>query len=297
MILRERVDVCIMLDAGVRADDVTAKTRNIKASLGPGYGVFIFPTVYIHYGTSVGGAIVIVHNRLKSRQINQLAPLGTLIEVKGVLGNQPIAVYGIYSAVTQTNIHQSTLPRTLNSPQPTQGRNNWVRHPHHTQTHRTLPPGERIGSLHSKVHALLSPDDGTVHEHLRGVLLDGLALSAVEGRTYFVGGDFNYDMTAGRDIHKFGEVIDGLHMQNSESLSQQTRSTYKSAKNVTRIDHMFHSPGAKPEGCRLVRNVHHHNGHAGLLASYQVDRGPRVDGNLCYARSPKHKKTSVTQWL
>ena len=66
-------------------------------------------------------------------------------------------------------------------------------------------------------------------------------------------------------------------MVNSEPLAQQSRYTYQSAGSRTRIDHMYHSPTARLEsvekGCRLVRNVYHHNGHAGILASYRIDQG------------------------
>ena len=110
MILDHRIDVCILLDAGVKVDQVASKISTIKAGLGPGFGVFIFPTVQIHFGTNVGGAIVIMHNRIEERKINQLAPLGTLVEVKGKLGNQRFGVYGIYSAVTQESSANNVMP-------------------------------------------------------------------------------------------------------------------------------------------------------------------------------------------
>lgn len=111
LIIRERIDVCILLDAGVKEVDVTVTVSSLKSGLGPGYAVVIFPTVSTTPGAAVGGAVVITSNRLRSRQINQLAPLGTLVEVKGTIGNQPMSVYGVYSAITYASGERVPLPK------------------------------------------------------------------------------------------------------------------------------------------------------------------------------------------
>ena len=227
------IDVCILLDAGIREEHAKAKEFDIKRRIGPGYAVFVFPTAR-EERTAVGGAIVIVHNRLSSRSVSQLSPLGTLIEVKGKIGCQPVAVYGVYSAI------DSVEP----------------------------------GSLCMKVKSRLQPDDGTVHEQLRGALIESLAHCAAEGRTFVLGGDFNDTLRPESDPHDFMDVMDGLRMRNSETTSQRLRPTYSSGGRHTRIDHMFHSPGAKCLGVRLQRPLHFENGHVGLHATYKVDRGP-----------------------
>jgi len=184
VILDHSIDVCILLDAGVKVDQVASKSSTIKAGLGPGFGVFIFPTVHVHFGTNVGGAIVIMHNRIEERKINQLAPLGTLVEFKGKLGNQRFGVYGIYSAVTQESSANNVMPPPAQTtPSEGVGRTQWIKPSRLPKPRKSVPNNARLGSLQSKVKSLLSPDDGSVHEHLRGVLLDGLAQCVVEGRT------------------------------------------------------------------------------------------------------------------
>ena len=55
LLVRERIDVCILLDTGTLIHHVESKTRDIKHRLQGGYGVHIFPTVRLHTNTSVGG--------------------------------------------------------------------------------------------------------------------------------------------------------------------------------------------------------------------------------------------------
>ena len=92
-----------------------------------------------------------------------------------------------------------------------------------------------------KVKSRLQPDDGTVHEQLRGALIESLAHCAAEGRTFVLGGDFNDTLRPESDPHDFTDVMDGLRMRNSETTSQRLRPTYSSGGRNTRIDHMFHS--------------------------------------------------------
>ena len=210
---------------------------------------------------------------MKSRKVNQLAPLGTLIEVTGVVGNQPVGVYGIYSAQP---------PNRMKSGRSTGRQRTKTQHKAYRSANTskpsavTSPPRALLqrGSLHAKVQAQLTPDDGSVHDHLRGTLLESLATCAVDGRTFIVGGDFNSSLTPGVDVHDFMGVIDGMKMANSETPFQRKRYTYMSSSAKTRIDHMFHSSGATCSGCRLVRSVHHRHGHAGMVAGYEVNRGP-----------------------
>jgi len=205
--------------------------------------------------------------------------------VKGTLGNQPVALFGIYSPITPATAPPTKRQREVRAKQSR-------RHPKFQST--TLPLEDRdcvlrtrkraleaqkshklrTGSLHAKYQAQLGPDDGEVHEHLRGALLDNIGIAAAEGRTYFVAGDFNSDLTPASDKHKYMEVMDGVQMKNSETAEQQTRCTYRSGHRRTRIDHAFHSKGAEVKQCRLIRPLHFNNGHAGLLVTYRVDRGP-----------------------
>ena len=125
-----------------------------------------------------------------------------------------------------------------------------------------------------KVKSRLQPDEGLTHVQLRGALIESLAHCVAEGRTCIVGGDFNDTLLPGADAHDFNDVLQGFRMRNSETKSQQLRNTYSSGGRDTRIDHMFHTPGATSLGVQIVRPLYFANGHAGLLTGYKIDRGP-----------------------
>lgn len=242
-ICNNQVDVCILVDVGITVNTMAQYTVKLKQAVGPGYSILIFPTERIG-STAVGGAVVILHSRVKSKKVNQLAPFGTLVEVKGIFGRQPFSVYGIYSAVSAEESVQQQEQAAGTS-----------------------------GSLCDKVQAALPPDSGTTHEHLRLSLLEGCALSMLEARTIFVGGDFNSPLTADNDRHDFGSVLSGIKLGNSSGAEQAGLPSYRSGKVETRIDHMYHSDTAKVYVSRLLRTVHHDNGHAGLLTGYFINRG------------------------
>ena len=231
-IRNHNVDITTLIDIRIASGSQTTYARQLRAQLGQGYAILVFPTQPDDKSTQlIGGTAIILSRRISKYSAKEIFPMGALIQLNCHFGTQALVLFSIY------------IP---------------TRNP-------------AAGSFQTRLANYLQIASSRIHPLLHQTLSDAVILHQSQSISVIVTGDFNSNLTkrtnTGTDLLYLFENLQLRHAATENELEQPS---FERGQQTSRIDFTIFHGHLRPTKSKCLLLDTFQNDHLPLLTKFDI---------------------------